>query len=58
MKAVVEPKNSLYLIRIYGSDGLLCDAYAVEQLEVKTDKGGIIMPAKSQDIELALWIVN
>ena len=58
MKAVIEPKDSLYLIRIFGSDGLLCDAYVVDQLEFRADRGGITMPANSQDIELALWIVN
>lgn len=58
MKAVIEPREGLYLIRIYGSDGLPCDAYVIDQLEFKTDKGGITMPAHSEDVELALWILN
>lgn len=58
MKAVIESREDLYLIRIYGSDGLPCDAFVVDQLEFKTDKGGITMPANSQDVELALWILN
>ena len=32
MKAVIESKDDLYLIRIYGSDGLPCDAYVVEKI--------------------------
>lgn len=32
MKAVIETQEDLYLIRIYGSDGLLCDAYVVEKI--------------------------
>lgn len=32
MKAVIETKNDLYLIRIYGSDGLPCDTYVVENI--------------------------
>ena len=34
MKAVIESKDGLYLIRIYRSDGLLCDAYVVEMIEL------------------------
>lgn len=58
MKAVIESRENLYLIRIYGSDGRPCDTYVVEQLEFRTDKSGITMPANSQDVELALWILN
>ena len=32
MKAVIESKDNLYLIRIYGSDGFPCDAYVVEKI--------------------------
>ena len=32
MKAVIESKDGLYLIRIYGSDELPCDAYVVEKI--------------------------
>lgn len=31
MKAVIENKEGVYLIRIYGSDGL-CDTYVVEKI--------------------------
>lgn len=58
MKAVIETREDLYLIRIYGNDEIPCDAYVVDQLEFRADKGGITMPANSQDIELALWILN
>jgi|GEM_PF-4128857 len=58
MKAVIETREDLYLIRIYGSDDIPCDVYVVDQLEFRTDKGGITMPANSQDVELALWILN
>lgn len=58
MKVVIETKHDLYFIRIYGSDGFPCDTYIVDQLEFRTDKGGITMPANSQDVELALWILN
>ena len=58
MKAVIETREDLYLIRIYGSDDIPCDAYVVDQLEFRTGKGGITMPANSQDVELALWTLN
>jgi len=54
MKAVIESREELYLIRIYGSDERPCDAYVVDQLEFRADKGGITMPANSQDVELAM----
>jgi hypothetical protein len=59
MKAVIETKQDLFLIRLYGSDGLPCDTYFVDQLEFRKDKGGTTtIPANHQDIELALWILN
>jgi hypothetical protein len=33
MKAVIEPKDGLYLIRIYGSDNLPCDIFELDDLE-------------------------
>lgn len=32
MKAVIEEKDGLFLIRIYGSDNLPCDAYVVDSI--------------------------
>jgi hypothetical protein len=32
MKAIIESRDNLYLIRIYGSDGLPCDTYVVEKI--------------------------
>ena len=38
MKAIIEQKDDgLYLVRIYGSDGFLCDAYVVEEVKFKVD---------------------
>ena len=58
MKAVIENKEDLYLIRIYGSDGLPCDSYLIDKLEVKTDNGGLVIPANREDMTLVLLLLN
>ena len=57
MKAVIENKEDLYLIRIYGSDGLPCDSYVIDKLEFRTEKG-VTIPANREDMELALWLIR
>ena len=32
MKAIIEKKECLYLIRIYESNGVMCDTYVVENI--------------------------
>jgi hypothetical protein len=53
MKAVIENKNGIYLIRIYGSDGIPCDAYAIDEIKVSTPEGYRTLPknkeAKDED---------
>jgi hypothetical protein len=36
MKALIEVKEGLYIIRIYGKEGVLYDAYVVGEVEMKT----------------------
>lgn len=36
MKAIIEESNGLYIIRLYDRNGLLCDIYAVDEIELKT----------------------
>ncbi len=57
MKAVIESAEGLYLIRIYGSDGL-CDTYAIEELEFKTSD--ILVPLRNDKngIELDSCRIN
>ena len=43
MKAVIEKKDGVYLIRIYSSDGL-CDAYAIEEINLKEGDNLIPFP--------------
>ena len=57
MKAVIENKEELYLIRIYGSDGVPCDSYVIDNLEFRTEKG-VTIPANREDMELALWLIR
>ncbi len=58
MKAVIENKDDLYLVRIYGSDGVPCDSYVIDKLEFRTEKGGVTIPANGEDMELALWLIR
>jgi hypothetical protein len=36
MKAIIDVKDGLYLIKIYGKEGGLYDAYVVDEVELKT----------------------
>ena len=35
MKAVIEENEGLYIIRINGNEGTLCDVHVVEEIEFK-----------------------
>jgi len=35
MKATIEENNGMYLIRISGEEGTLCDIHVVEELELR-----------------------
>lgn len=35
MKAIIEGNDGLYIIRIKGNDGALCDVYVVDEVELK-----------------------
>lgn len=37
MKATIENNDGLFLIRINSEDGMLCDVYVVDELELKTE---------------------
>lgn len=35
MKAIIEESDGLYIVRIHESNGLLCDIYVVDEVELK-----------------------
>lgn len=37
MKATIENNDGLFLIRINSEDGMLCDVYVVDEVELKTE---------------------
>lgn len=45
MKATIENNDGLFLIRINSEDGILCDVYVVDEVELKTaGVGGHCVP--------------